>query len=51
LSEVVVFVSDTPRELDAARACGMRTRLAVRPGNPLAPECGHDRLWSLDEIG
>ena len=33
-AEAVVFVSDSPHELDAARACGMRTRLAVRPGNP-----------------
>ena len=49
-SEAVVFVSDTPRELDAARACDMRTRLAVRPGNPPAPESGHERLLSLDEI-
>jgi len=49
-SEAVVFVSDTPRELDAARAGGMRTRLAVRPGNPPAPASAHDRLLSLDEI-
>ena len=49
-SEAVVFVSDSPRELDAARACGMRTRLAVRSGNPPAPESGHERLLSLDEI-
>ena len=49
-SEVVVFVSDAPRELDAARACGMRTRLAVRPGNPPAPETGHERLHPLDAI-
>jgi enolase-phosphatase E1 len=49
-SEAVVFVSDVTRELDAARATGMRTRLAVRPGNPPAPESGHERLMSLDEI-
>jgi enolase-phosphatase E1 len=49
-SEAVVFVSDSPRELDAARTSGMRTRLAVRPGNPPAPESGHERLLSLDEI-
>ena len=30
--------------------CGMQTRLAVRPGNPPAPESGHERLLSLDEI-
>ena len=49
-SEAVVFVSDVTRELDAARATGMRTRLAVRPGNPPAPASGHERLISLDEI-
>jgi enolase-phosphatase E1 len=48
--EAVMFVSDTVRELDAARACGMRTRLAVRPGNPPAPSSGHEPLLSLDEI-
>ena len=49
-SEAVVFASDSPRELVAARACGMRTRLAVRSGNPPAPESSHERLLSLDEI-
>ena len=49
-SEAIVFVSDSPRELDAARTSGMRTRLAVRPGNPPAPEIVHERLLSLDEI-
>jgi enolase-phosphatase E1 len=48
--EAVMFVSDTVRELDAAHAAGMRTRLAVRPGNPPAPESGHERLLSLAEI-
>ena len=28
-----VFLSDVPRELDAARAAGMQVRLVVRPGN------------------
>jgi enolase-phosphatase E1 len=48
--EEIVFVSDSVRELDAARACGMRTRLAVRRGNPPASENGHERLFSLEEI-
>jgi enolase-phosphatase E1 len=48
--DAVVFVSDVAGELDAARAAGMRTRLAVRPGNPPAPKSGHQRLVSLDEI-
>ena len=50
VSDAVVFVSDSPRELDAARACGMQTRLAVRPGNAPVPERAHERLLSLDEI-
>ncbi|HLA94570.1 MAG TPA: acireductone synthase, partial [Pyrinomonadaceae bacterium] len=29
----VLFVSDIPAELDAARSAGMNTALAVRPGN------------------
>jgi enolase-phosphatase E1 len=29
----VLFVSDVGAELDAARAAGMATALAVRPGN------------------
>ena len=48
--DAVVFVSDVTGELNAARAAGMRTRLAVRPGNPPAPESSHERLLSLDEI-
>jgi enolase-phosphatase E1 len=48
--EAVVFVSDSPRELDAARTARMRTRLAIRPGNPPVSESGHERLQSLDEI-
>jgi enolase-phosphatase E1 len=31
----ILFVSDSPAELDAAREAGMRIALAVRPGNPL----------------
>jgi enolase-phosphatase E1 len=48
--EAILFVSDSPRELDAARTCGMQTRLAVRPGNAPVAEGGHERLLSLDEI-
>ena len=38
--EAVMFISDVTRELDAARAAGMQTRLAVRPGNTPPPD-GH----------
>jgi enolase-phosphatase E1 len=48
--ERVVFVSDAPRELHAARASGMQTRLAVRPGNPPVSESAFERLQTLDEI-
>lgn len=46
----IVFVSDVTRELDAARASGMRTRLAVRPGNLPVAESSHERLFSLEEV-
>ena len=38
----VLFLSDVPRELDAAREAGMRTALVVRPGNVPAA-AGHGR--------
>jgi enolase-phosphatase E1 len=40
----ILFASDVTRELDAARAAGMRTRLAVRPGNAPQP---HDHGYSV----
>jgi enolase-phosphatase E1 len=47
----IVFVSDAVRELDAARAAGMQTRLAVRPGNPAAaPGHGHAAIDTFDEL-
>jgi enolase-phosphatase E1 len=39
-SGAMLFVSDSPQELDAARGAGVQTRLAVRPGN-VAPPPGH----------
>ncbi len=39
--QAVLFISDAVRELDAARAAGMLTRLSVRPGNAPPPD-GHD---------
>lgn len=49
--EAFVFVSDVTRELDAARAAGMQTRLALRPGNhPVAPGHGHATLHTLDDL-
>ncbi|MGD1072069.1 MAG: acireductone synthase [Bryobacteraceae bacterium] len=48
--EDVVFVSDVRAELDAARAAGMRTVLAVRPGNPPQNAMSLRSIGSFDEI-
>jgi enolase-phosphatase E1 len=48
----VLFLSDVVRELDAARAAGLQTRLAVRPGNAAVPEGhGHVVMETFDELG
>ena len=46
----LLFVSDVPEELGAARAAGIQTLLCIRPGN--APQADHDGLAirSFDEI-
>jgi enolase-phosphatase E1 len=46
----ILFVSDVTKELDAARAAGMKTALSVRPGTaePAAPS--HPAIHSFDEI-
>ena len=47
----ILFVSDVPAELDAARAAGLRTLLALRPGNRPVPETvDHPRVESFDEV-
>ena len=47
----VVFASDVTRELDAARAAGMDTRLTIRPGNaPPPPGHGHLMIHSFDHV-
>jgi enolase-phosphatase E1 len=47
----IMFLSDTARELDAARSAGMHARLVIRPGNLPLPQ-GHDAgaVRSFDEI-
>jgi enolase-phosphatase E1 len=45
----VLFLSDAPEELEAARAAGMGTALCVRDGGA-APATGHPVLRSFDEI-
>jgi enolase-phosphatase E1 len=50
-ADACLFLSDMPRELDAARAAGMQVRLVIRPGNaPVPPSHGFTAIHSLDEI-
>lgn len=46
----VLFISDTAGELDAARAAGMQTTMAIRPGNGGEPHAAHAIVRSFDEI-
>jgi enolase-phosphatase E1 len=46
----VLFVSDVGRELDAARAAGLPTRLCVRAPAELPANGGHPSIRSLEEI-
>ena len=49
--DAMMFLSDVPRELDAARRAGMHVGLVIRPGN-VPVQHGHDlrALHSFDEI-
>jgi enolase-phosphatase E1 len=46
----ILFVSDTARELDAAKAAGMGTIMSVRPGNIPQPPHDYRIVRSFDEI-
>jgi enolase-phosphatase E1 len=46
----VLFISDVTRELDAARAAGIRTMLCIRPGNHPQPPNDHRMIRSFEEI-
>ena len=49
--ERILFISDVTAELDAAAAAGVRTVLAVRPGNAPAPlDTPHAVVRSFDDI-
>lgn len=49
--DAIVFLSDTPHELDAAGQAGMHVRLMIRPGNVPLPEGHHaGALHTFDEI-
>ena len=45
----VLFISDVPAELDAARQAGMETRLCVRD-SPAAPSGGHRVIRTFEEL-
>jgi enolase-phosphatase E1 len=46
----ILFVSDVAAELDAARAAGMQTAMAVRPGNAPQPAHQHRVVTSFDQL-
>jgi enolase-phosphatase E1 len=47
----ILFISDSIRELDAARSAGMSTLLSVRPGNAaIADPHGHAAIDSFDNL-
>lgn len=47
----LLFISDVVRELDAARAAGLRTVLCLRPGNAPPPsDHDHSIIRSFDEL-
>jgi enolase-phosphatase E1 len=46
----ILFLSDVTEELDAARAAGLQTALAIRPGNREMAAGGHPQFTSLEEI-
>ena len=46
----IVFISDTQRELDAARQAGMETASCVRSKNSKATKSGHQVIHTFDEV-
>lgn len=49
-AENVLFVSDSPAELEAARRAGMATRFSHRPDNPQREAAGFELITSLEQI-
>ena len=49
-SSSVLFISDVPRELDAADAAGTQIALAVRPGNAPVDDDRYQAIRSFDEL-
>lgn len=50
VGEQILFLSDVPAELDAAREAGLRTALARRPENPDVEAAAHPEFTSFAEI-
>lgn len=48
--EEILFISDVTRELDAARAVGLKTRLCVRPGNHPQPLHDHPAITDFEGL-
>ena len=46
----ILFISDSPRELDAARETGMQTMFSVRGGHQRAPEDRYALIRSFEEL-
>ncbi len=46
----ILFISDLVDELNAAQSAGLKTALALRPGNKAQPESGHPIIASFDEV-
>jgi len=46
----ILFLSDTPGELDAAQSAGLRVALVERPGNQPVTASPHPRIASFDQI-
>jgi enolase-phosphatase E1 len=46
----ILFISDVTRELDAARAAGMKTLLCIRPGNHPQPPHDHETITSFEGL-
>jgi enolase-phosphatase E1 len=49
-SSQILFVSDVPKELTAAREAGMAVALSLRPGNPPVDVTGFETVRTFDEI-
>lgn len=47
----ILFISDIPNELDAAKKAGFQTRLSMRPGNaPLREKTEHEKIRGFFEV-